>query len=218
MEFLRLGDMTLFICFLRSALSSSHYLCFYSQRAHGSSQRSRMFQWCSHGLLRVLGEEDKEERGSCLLFIPAGGALLSTSWASVCWNPVPPSPYGLDQLALAFSVAEREVKRTIPGGLEGRGLSRIHSGRLPGSSLSHFTSTWLGRLVIQTLHTAVSVPCRCSLLAKFSMACCSHPRRYQTLGWTGNRTGQSQLWLVLLSEGAEEAGCWIMPQTCTDHL
>lgn len=119
----------------------------------------------------------------------------------VCWNPVPPSPYGLDQLALAFSVAEREVKRTIPRGLEGRGLSHTHSGRLPGSSLSHFTSTWLGRLVIQTLHAAVSVPCRRSLLAKFSMTCCSHPHRYQTQGWTGNRTGQSQLWLVLLVRG-----------------
>lgn len=31
-----------------------------------------------------------------------------------------PSPYGLHQLALAFSVAEREV-RTIPRGLEGHG-------------------------------------------------------------------------------------------------
>lgn len=120
------------------------------------------------------------------------------------WNSVPPSPYGLDQLALAFSVAA-EVKRATPRGLQGRGP--VSHNTQEDSQAHHYHFLQALDSVIESLRRcsgsdvapAVSVPC--PLSAKFSLTCCSLPHQYQRQGWTDSRRGQSQLRLVLLVRG-----------------
>lgn len=110
---------------------------------------------------------------------------------------------GSDQLPSVFSVTELEVRGAIPWSLEGGGQrpaqTRLHTrGKTPRLIIITFYEH-SAQSVIQTLHTAVSVPCKCSRLAKFSETCRSHPHCYQLQrGWTSSAQGQSQLWLVLL--------------------
>ncbi|CAG04260.1 unnamed protein product [Tetraodon nigroviridis] len=53
-----------------------------SRRAHGSSRRSRMFQWCGHGLLRILGEDEEIQQVE-----PEGAPSVLESSASVALWP-----------------------------------------------------------------------------------------------------------------------------------
>lgn len=216
MEFLWLGNMTLFICFVQSSLLLPTTSPFWNRAVHGSRQRNRMFLWHSHSKLCGFGENNRligGESGSAPCIVPAGGALLTNSWLHKKWASVSPSCAGagiqpirhldgFDQLSPVLSVSELEVRGAVPWKPAGAVLpshGSTHMGRLPSLSLSHFMST---QSVIQTLHKAVSVPCKCSRLAKISATCRSHPHSYQLQkGWTGGARGQSQLWLVLMAEG-----------------
>lgn len=59
MEFLWLGDMTLFICFVRSSLFLPTTSPFWNQCVHGSRQRNRMFLWHSHSELWASSENNR---------------------------------------------------------------------------------------------------------------------------------------------------------------
>lgn len=163
--------------------------------------------------------EQQAHRGanrSSPCIVPAGGALLRNSWAqevSKCFPSCARAgiqpPWWLWSITAVFFSDRVGSERRSTLKPEGDGLpghASTHSGRLPSSSLSHFMSTQLIQSVIQTLHSVVSVPCKCSQLAKFSATCRSHPHWYQLQrGWTSSARGQSQLWLVLLACGADRS-------------
>lgn len=182
------------------------------------------------------GGEEKEGRGAFSPSLAALFQQVERFWGTAEWKKrasVSPScagagiqprrqPWWLWSITSVFSVTELEVRgaiaRSPEGGLEserrkegGRadGLPRhasTHAGRLPGSSLSHFMSTQLAQSVIQTLHRAVNVPCKCSRpgLSLVQLVSPTHAVISRRVGWTGGARGQSQLWLVLLGCGADE--------------
>lgn len=132
----------------------------------------------------------------------------------VCWNPAPPSPYGLDQLALASSVAEREAKRT---------RRRRPEGRRPVPHTLRKTP----RLIIITFYERLT-----QRLSRSDAAPWLSESRADALRWLGlvrlvapthvvirRRLGQAperdkvNSDLSCWSEGAEGAGCWTMAHT-----
>lgn len=68
MEFLWLGNMTLFICFVQSSLLLPTTSPFWNRAVHGSRQRNRMFLWHSHSKLCGFGENNRliEEKAGAL--------------------------------------------------------------------------------------------------------------------------------------------------------
>lgn len=88
---------------------------------------------------------------------------------------------------MPFSGRAVKVRCALPFEARRRGRSHAHSAmlvrtpeELPGSSLSHFMSTQLRQPVAPyAAQPFVTVPCKCSQLAKISATCGSHAHCYQ---------------------------------------
>lgn len=236
MEFLRLGDMTLFICFVQSSLLLPTTSPFWNQCVHGSRLGNRMFLWHSHSELwasaRTTGSYRRAEQGGLWLHCPSRwSSSESTNQPELpsVWNPAHPRYLdGSDQLP--SSSQWQDWKREVALPLR-RCRGTACPDRLPhtrNSQAHHYHILWALNSASQsfcTLHRVfVTVPCKFSQLAKISATCRSLPHCYQLLrGRTVGARGQSRRWLDRLAAeqtGAVWTGYWKMAlrtQECTER-
>lgn len=192
MKFLRPGDMTLFICFVRflplpllfgisvHTDQGRGTECFCGTVAHSEPWNNSLIE--------------KAAAVAAAAALPALFQQVERFWvtAEEMSHYIPPSCHLMALINYpVYSVTELEARGAIPWSSEGRkggflpGHASPHAGRLPSSSLSHFMSTQLSQSLIQTLRRVVSVPLKCSLLAECGATCGSHPPCYQVRkGWT----------------------------------
>lgn len=173
MKFLRLGDMTLFICFVRSSLFLPTTSSFWNQCVHGSRQRNRMFLWHSHSKFWASSENNRliEEKTGAL---PALFQQVERFWVTaelriepvfpqLCrsWNSARRHLDGSDQLPPSSRWQRLEVRGAIPWSLEGR----------PAQTRSH-TRRKTPRLIIITFyehstqsvsHSDTAQGCQCAM-------------------------------------------------------
>ena len=236
MEFLRPGDMTLFICFVRFSLLLPTTSPFWNQcvcTGRGSGTE------CFCGTVSAgVGPqwEQQAHRGesrSSPCFVPAGGALLSHSWAQESSQCFPPDRAGAGiQLTVTLMTLinyphllsdragsercntlkpeEEEVAcpDTLPPTHTHTHINtHTHTHTLQGSSLSHFMSTRLSHSLTHSDSAHGLSVCHVNALSWVRLVWLVAPTLlcYQLQrGWTGSVRGQSQLWLVLLGCGGRQ--------------